>query len=410
MDQTLKKNKRKALFYTIYRGLSYDWFFIYAIDSIYYNEVKLMSFSEISLLVTVSCLTYILVCLPIVKIVRKIGTVTSSRIGSALFLLSAIMLLFDPWAIFVSQPIFVIGSALKNSSESKILKDNLRMYGMSKYYAKYSSISVFLWAFVNTLSTICAGFLYNLWPYAPIVASCVVMVIALVMSFFIKNEKEIYKKQNNLPAHTVQLEKFEAFKLFKYHTTWLLLFFSMILYGFIAGTMDISKQVFQELSFSTTTITTVSTIAYFIRAVTSFVFSFIYNKLHFKSVYLLIALSGTGVLLTGLGGLLTTGTTALVLLSIGMILLYMTRDPYGIVREDFVMNSNGLTKRQTLLQITYIGNYSGRLLVSLAISGLLLSQSVAVTYLILLAMVPFMILISLLLHRKQKVNKYDEFY
>ena len=112
----------------------------------------------------------------------------------------------------------------------------------------------------------------------------------------------------------------------------------------------------------------------------------------------------------GLGGLLASGTTALIIMAVGTMLLYSSRDPYNLFRDNFVMNSNGLTKRQTLLQITYVGNYAGRLIVSFSISYILLSQTVAVAYLIILALVPFAILISLLLHRKQKVNKYDVFY
>lgn len=410
MEATVKKNKRKALYFTIYRALTYDWFFIYAIDSIYYNEIKLMSFSMISLLVTVASLTYIIVCVPMVRVARKIGTVQSSRIGTALFLIAAIMLLFEPWTIFLSQIVFMVGLALKNSSETKILKDNLKMYGLSKDFVKYGSITQFTWAFVNTISTVCAGFLYTVWPYAPIVACTIILVIALIMSIFIHNEKEIYKKQNNLPAHEVKLEKFEFFKLFKYHTTWILLFFSMIFYGLISGSMDITKMAFQELQFTATTITIVCAIAYFLRAFTAYGFSFIYKKMRFKSIYLILAVSAGGILMIGLGGLLASGTTALIIMAVGTVLLYSSRDPYNLFRDNFVMNSNGLTKRQTLLQITYVGNYAGRLIVSFSISYILLSQTVAVTYLIILALVPFAILISLLLHRKQKVNKYDVFY
>lgn len=410
MNESVKINKRKALLFSIYRGLTADWFFIYAIDSIFYSEVKMMSFSQISLIATIASLSYILICLPTVRLVRKIGTVRSTQLGTALFLISSVMMVFDPIVIYISQPVFMFGMALKNSSDSKILKDNLKMYGLSKDYSKHTSISKFIWTFVNAISTILSGFMFDLWPYSPIVASCVIMLIMLILSFFVKNEKESFKKANNLPPHNVKIEKFEFFKLFKYRTTWLLFFFAIFFYGFVAGGMDIAKLPFLELNFSTVTITTVCLIAYFLRAITAFAFGFIYEKLRFNSIYIVISLCSIGALMLGLGGILSAGTTALIIMGIGIALLYSSRDPFNLIREDFVMNSNGLTKRQTLLQITSIGSYLGRLIITLVISIVLNYQTIFTVFLLLLALTPFCIVISVLLRRKQKINKYEMFY
>ena len=410
MNESVQANKKKALLFSIYRGLTADWFFIYAIDSIFYSDVKMMSFSQISLIATIASLSYIIVCLPTVRLVRKIGTVRSTQIGTAFLLISAVMMVFDPIVIFISQPVFMFGVALKNASDSKILKDNLKMYGLSKDYTKYSSISKFIWTFVNAISTILAGFMFDAWPYSPIVTSCVIMLVMLILSFFVKNEKESFKKANNLPLHNVKLEKFEFIKLFKYRTTWLLLFFSILLFGFISGGMDVAKLPFQELNFSTITITTVCLIAYFLRAITAFSFSFVYQKLRFNSIYIVISLFSLGALLLGLGGILLTGTACLIIMAIGISLLYASRDPFYLIREDFVMNSNGLTKRQTLLQITSIGTYIGRLIVTFSISIILNYESIFTVFLLLLILTPICIIISLLLRRKQKMNKYDVFY
>ena len=187
-------------------------------------------------------------------------------------------------------------------------------------------------------------------------------------------------------------------------------FFAIFFYGFVAGGMDIAKLPFLELNFSTVTITTVCLIAYFLRAITAFAFGFIYEKLRFNSIYIVISLFTVGALLLGLGGILFTGTTALIVMAIGISLLYSSKDPFNLIREDFVMNSNGLTKRQTLLQITSIGNYLGRLIVTFSISIILNYQTIFVTILLLLVLTPLCVVISLLLRRKQKINKYDVFY
>lgn len=410
MNESVQANKKKALLFSIYRGLTADWFFIYAIDSIFYSDVKMMSFSQISLIATIASLSYIIVCLPTVRLVRKIGTMRSTQLATAMLLISAFMMVFNPLVIFLSQPVFMFGVALKNASDPKILKDNLKMYGLSQDYTKYASISKFIWTFVNAISTLLAGYMFDAWPYAPIVASCVVLTIMFILSFFVKNEKEIYKRQNHLPAHNVKLEKFEFFKLFKYRTTWLLLIFSMTIFGLIAAGMDIAKLPFQELNFSTVTITTVCLIAYLIRALSAFCFGFIYKKIRFNSIYIVITLCSVGVLLLGLGGLIFTGILALIIMGTGIALLYASRDPFNLIREDFVMNSNGLTKRQTLLQVTMMGTFFGRFISTFVVSLILNTQTVFTTLLFLLVLTPICVVISILLRRKQKMNKYDVFY
>lgn len=407
MEAQLKSNKRKINLLMLYQALSCDWLFIYAIDSIYLNEVLGMSFSSISLTMTVLSLAYILCQLPIVKLVRKIGTVHASRIGTLCYLLSAVLFIFNTWTVFISFVVFAVGMAFKTPSDSKILKDNLKMYGLSANYAKYCGYTKFLYQSLSAASCLVAGYMYQAWVYAPIVVCCIIMAISLILSIFIKNEKEEYKKKNNLPAHQTQIEKFEFFKLFKYHTTWLLVIFSALFSSLVSCNMDINKMAFQEIGISALSITIVNGIVRMIRAFSIFGFNAIYKKMGFSASYLILAVLSVGVIVVGLGGTFLSGTAALIVMAIGTLFIYVSRDPFNIIREDFVMNSNGLTKRQTLLSLTNMGRYVGRLIFSLAISGILLSQTAAVTGMILCACItPILIVMTILLDRKRKANKY----
>lgn len=406
-NEQIKRNKRKVNFFILYRGLSLDYLFLYAIDSIYFSQVMGMSFSQITLLTTIFSLVYMVIQIPIVRLIRKMGTSNASKVGTFIMAASNIFLFFYPWMVYVSYGLGAVGYALKTLSEPKILKDNLKMYGLSDNYSKYSAYIKSIYSFLASGACFAAGFLFDAWNYAPIVIATAIMFVCAIMSLFIKNEKEIYKKQNNLPAHNVPIEKHEVFKLFKYHTTWLLLFFSAAFTILCANGMDINKMTFQEVGFSAITITITIGVIRIFRAASSLGFSFIYRKMKYSAIYIVLAMVGVGLVAIGLGGMLLSGTAALVVMAIGSILLYSSRDPFNIVREDFVMNSKGLTKRQTLFSITNIGCYLGRFLMSLAISGILISQSTFVMNLILAAaFVPIALTMSLLLGRKRKLNRY----
>lgn len=407
MNEQIKKNKSKTFFFLAYRALSYDFFLYFAIDTMYMSQVQGMSFSTISLLVTIYALSYIVFSIPAVKFVRWIGTANASRLGTASLLISIVLAFFAPWSIFVSKVFYAFGLVLKHVAEPKILKDNLKMYGFSEKYGKYNGLSQFIFALVDGITCIAAGFLFTIWPYAPLIICAFLVAVALVMSIFVKNEKEIYKKENGLPPHNTNIEKWEYIKLFKYHTTWLLLLFSMLFFGVMYCGTDILKMTYQDVGFSALTIAISIGIVKIIRSFITLGFSNIYNKLKFNAIYIVISFITVAFLCIGLGGMFLSGWPALIVMIIGSILLYVARDLYDTTRIDFVMNSNHLTKRQSLLSITNIGNYLGRMFMSLALTGILAKLSPAIANLILIgSTILFVITISLLLDRKRKVNKY----
>ncbi len=404
----IARNKRKINFFTFYRGLSYDYLFLYAIDSIYFHEVMGMSFSQISLITTVFALVYMIVQIPLVKVIEKIGTANASKIGTFIMAASNIFLFFQPWMVFLSYGLAAIGFGMKTLSEPKILKDNLKMYGLSDGFSKYTSFSKALYSIFYAISCFASGFLYQVWAYAPIVVCTVIMFISAILSLFIKNEKELYRKDSDLPGgQKMPAERHEFFKLLKYRTTWMLLFFSALFSALVCCGMDICKPTFQEVGFSPISITIAIGVVVVFRSLIGLCFGYIYNKFKYSSIYIVLGMVTIGLIMMGLGGLFLTGTTALIILSIGGVLIFSSRDPFDLIREDFVMNSRGLTKRQALLSLTNVGAYGGRFLTSLAISAILLSQPTSTMNLILAGVfVPLSLTLSLLLGRKRKMNKY----
>ncbi len=79
MKQELKRVSR---IYPWYSGLSGDLMFYIAISSIWLTEVKDFSAFQVTLLTTVSSLFGIILQIPILRIIKKIGNTTSIRVGS----------------------------------------------------------------------------------------------------------------------------------------------------------------------------------------------------------------------------------------------------------------------------------------------------------------------------------------
>ena len=77
-----------------FMGLSDDLMFFIAINSLFFTVVKNLSTAEISFLTTISSLSCILLQIPFLKIIQKIGNIQSIRLGTIMLLTSSILMTF----------------------------------------------------------------------------------------------------------------------------------------------------------------------------------------------------------------------------------------------------------------------------------------------------------------------------
>ena len=111
-----------------YAGLSGDLLFWVAIDTLFLTVVKNFNAAQIVSLTTVSLITCIILQVPLLKIIKKIGNTNSVRFGSFLWLVSSILLTFGPNYIIVAlgKIIYEISSTFQNMSNDDYLQ--LRQY------------------------------------------------------------------------------------------------------------------------------------------------------------------------------------------------------------------------------------------------------------------------------------------
>ena len=88
------KLKRFNKIFPWYDGLSGDLLFWVAIDTLFLTVVKNFTASQIVSLTSISMIINILLQVPLLKIIHKIGNTKSVRLGSFLLLISSILLTF----------------------------------------------------------------------------------------------------------------------------------------------------------------------------------------------------------------------------------------------------------------------------------------------------------------------------
>ena len=198
-----QRRKNNMKLYPLYMMFGFDLMFYYAINVLFLSQVKNVSDANIMLLSSVFAISSIIVILPISAITSKVGTRKALICGNLINAFSTLLLIIGKnYAVFVfSQILSAMGFAFINISTSPILKESIpHSTDKNKIFGKIYTSSYSKYCIFAAISTIIAGYLYNVDPYIPMflcmLCSIIAFIIASQMIQFKKEEQEMTLKQS----------------------------------------------------------------------------------------------------------------------------------------------------------------------------------------------------------------------
>ena len=149
-----KRLNRFFKIFPIYNGLSLDLLFYAAIGTLFLTVVKELTVSQISLLTTISLIAGILMQIPLLKLIEKIGNNLSIRLGVFCLFLSSAFLTFSPnfIGLIIGMLFSEVSFVLKNMS-SVALKNNLEIMNKSDDFIPIQTKSFTIYSFVTFVIT-----------------------------------------------------------------------------------------------------------------------------------------------------------------------------------------------------------------------------------------------------------------
>ncbi len=202
-----KLRKYNMRLYAIYTTVGFDLLFYYGIKVLYLSQVKNISDANIVFLSTI----YALASIVSVVIATVVNNRTSNRktliVGDTFNVISVFILIIgtDFSQMAIAEVLNAVAFAMKNISSGPMLeesipktdkKDRLFTYIDEKAYFKYCIISA--------ISTVVAGYLYNVNPYIPMFLCLLFTIISLVIAVkFV----EINKTRKNRDANMIKAIK-----------------------------------------------------------------------------------------------------------------------------------------------------------------------------------------------------------
>lgn len=400
-EQKLTKFNKIFLWYA---GLSGDLLFWIAIDTLFLTVVKKFTASQIVSLTSVSLITCIILQVPLLNIIKKIGNTKSVRLGSFLLLLSSILLTFGTnyITIVIGKTIYEIAFTFQNMINA-ILKNNLELQNRENEYIKYRTNANTIYAIVTMIISFVASFMFNVNNYLPMIGCITFCLICFILSHsmidYSKNDciKTVKEEKKKNKVQKIGLTRVIIFIIISYG-----LFYPIVNSGQSNGKLFIQQELLKNFNVEKTAliIGAILCISRIVRVISNILFNKIHKKYNEKVGFLLPVLLSSSLSLIA-GGYFVTSSIILKILvmSFGYIIILFIRDPFKVYMQDLVLKKAGKEYQQSLLTILDLSRKIVRSIMSLSFTAILLNNPMIIVIVILLILSIIEIFISLYLYK-----------
>lgn len=364
--------------YPLYDGLSKDLLFYIAIDTLFLTVAKGFTAVQISLLGFIPTFICVLLKPVLLRAVKRLGNVQSSRVGTFMLLSSAVLITLGTtfYIISIGRVLYESAFILK-SMESITLKKNLEHQEKANQYMRIRGASNTVYASATFIIAIVAGPIFNVSPYLPMWLCILFCVITFCLSFTFYEVKD---KEDNLETKN-KPQKYKEEKKSKLSKILLLAMISNALFINIVfvGQQDSKLFIQYQLTdwYGITTTATLLTLIVASSRLSRIVLNMAFNK-YYQKFKNQIPIVLSSVLVIGFGSIILGTVLPLhniikvIFLTLGFDLIIPMRDTFIIYIEDVVLSHSKKEEQQELFTNMEVLVKVGKVAMNLAISLLLL--------------------------------------
>lgn len=203
-EETAKRNmrKRNMKLFPTYKKLAWDYIFFYTINFLFLTQIKGINPADVVLIDSFYYLFSFAAQIPATFIIEFLGrrnSIIFANIINCLYMV-LIMLSKNLFNLIVAELISSLAFAIKESAEPALLNESIpRTKRKSEIFAKINEKGMSSYYIINGISTVIAGFFYEINPYIPILLSFITLIIVtLISNFFIEPVKTNKKKKIKL--------------------------------------------------------------------------------------------------------------------------------------------------------------------------------------------------------------------
>ena len=396
------KLKRFNKIFPWYDGLSGDLLFWVAIDTLFLTVVKNFTASQIVSLTSISMIINILLQVPLLKIIHKIGNTKSVRLGSFLLLISSILLTFGKnYITIVIGKIFYEMAFTFQNMINAVLKNNLELQHTENEYIKYRTKANTIYAAVTMIISFVASIMFNINNYLPMIGCITFCVICFILSWYMvdysKDNKNKLEKNKETGKGKIKYTKIIIFILLSYG-----LCYPMVNSGQSNGKLFIQQELLKlyDVEKTSLVIGAILCVSRIVRLLSNIKFDKIHKKYEDKvGIMLPVGLLISLILMIIGYNVSNMPVMKFVIMGFGYVIIIFIRDPFKVYMQDLALKNTDKNRQQTLLTTMELSRKIVRTIISLSFTTILLKYPMVLVISILTVLSIIEIFVSIYLYK-----------
>lgn len=409
--ETKNKKQKNIKLYPIYRMLSWDLLFYYAIIYLFFTIEKGITPSEVLQLEAYYILFKFIVQIPCTILIEKIGKRKSLIIANLVLAIHILIIIFSQnfsW-LLISQILCAFSFIIKSTCESDMLYDSIeRGEKRGIKFAKIEGKATSKYYYIDAISAMISSLLFVVNSYLPLV---VCLILLLVASFLSMKFEEIQERYKKVRVRDELKDVKRSFKnIFKSKRLISLLLFNAVFVTILKTLQTLRNTALKEIGMPNQYFGIIFAVLGLISGISARNQGRIHRKYRNRTLSFMAIPLATSCLLMGLVLLINLKMQIITpLIFILYIVQYIMKGPYYILIKQYL---NNFTDSKTRIRISAANNLFENLFVAVVLFAvsyiveiLPISQA-----LIIIGTISVIIVVILLEYMKETVGKKPEKY
>lgn len=341
-SQKAKIRKKNMRLFPISKSLGWDYLFFYTTNFLFLTQVKNISAASVVLIDSFYALFGIIMQIPAAFIVEYLGrkkSIVLANILNCLYML-VVMTSVNLFNLIIAEMLSSLAFGIKESAEPALLNESIpSSKNKSNIFSRINEKGIANWYILNAITTVLAGFFYDINPYIPISLALMVTVLVTIIStgFIEPTEK---KKSKNIEQFNQIADIKDSFKfIFKSERLKSLILCSALSTGIMSILASYEVSLLEELNIEAKYLCTIFAIIGIISGLITKKQEAFHEKYKNKSLQTLLIILGVSILLAGITGIISeTYKLAVILIVIFFTIGNCTRAIFYPLIEKYLRN------------------------------------------------------------------------
>ncbi len=307
--QKVQKRKKNMKLFPICKSLGWDYLFFYTVNFLFLTQVKHISPADVVLIDSFYALFGILMQVPATFIIEYLGRKKSIVFANVLNCLYMIVVITSKnlFNLIIAEILSSLAFAIKETSEPALLNSSIPPSRYkSKIFAKINEKGMSNYYVLEAVSTVLAGFMYDINPYIPILLALATTILVTVLSMGFEEDETKIKRRKISEFNQIEDIK-DSFKfILKSERLKSLILFAAISVGIFSVLTTYEVSMLEELNMQAKYLCIIKAVLSIIAGLAIKKQEKFHNRYKNKSLSLLMYITGLEILLAGIFGIISS--------------------------------------------------------------------------------------------------------